>query len=136
MDPLLRSDLRELMAEHQIGVLALFGSRATDSAGARSDVDLAALRADRRRMSHRQLADLRLALADRSRAPVDLVDLASADTLLRFDIVSHGRLLGSTDRSLWIEFVARTLIDHDEIAPFIDDLVAGVGRVARKRAAP
>ena len=44
-------------------------------------------------------------------------------TRLRLDLEDH--------KSLYSEFVARTLIDHDDIAWILPELIAGVGRAAR-----
>ena len=83
-------------------------------------------------MTFRETADLKLALDERCTVPVDVVDLQTHDAILRFEVVSAAVVLYADTRARWTDFVARTLIDHDDLAPFIDDLVAGVARRAAR----
>src|SRR5204863_7940108 len=120
-----------------IGLLVLFGSRARGDARPASDLDLGVERVDGRGMSLREIGLLRDALA---RLPgigtteVDVVDLAAADALLRFEVARQGRLLHEARPGLYRELVGRTLVEHDDIAPFLPLLIAGVGRIARRAA--
>jgi predicted nucleotidyltransferase len=113
-----------------------FGSRATGRARASSDLDVGVERADRRRLTLPELGAVRdelaaLAAAEHGPVQVDVVDLRAADCLLRFEVARDGRLLFEDPEGRWTAFVSRTLIDHDDIAPFLPALVAGVGRAAR-----
>ena len=86
---LLRSEIDGLRA------IYLFGSRARSEAGAASDTDVAVLRdlpldnVDRWRVQER--------LAQRLHTDVDLVDLRSASTVLRLQVVARGRVLFEAD---------------------------------------
>ena len=86
---LLRSEIDGLLA------IYLFGSRARSEAGAASDTDVAVLRdlpldnVDRWRVQER--------LAQRLHTDVDLVDLRSASTVLRLQVVARGRVLFEAD---------------------------------------
>lgn len=126
--------LEATLREHHLAALVLFGSRARGTAHAGSDVDLAALRMDGRRMSHRELADLHTALSTHFDGPVDVVDLATADALIRFEILREGRLVRCLDRDAWVGLTARTLIEHDDVARFVGPCIRGVGRAARRAA--
>lgn len=69
----------------------LFGSRASGQETAGSDFDIAVL-ADKP-LGTRQQFELAQALADRLGCDVDLIDLHSASTVLRSQIIGHGRAL-------------------------------------------
>jgi predicted nucleotidyltransferase len=124
--------LRVLLERHEIGLLVLFGSRARGTPRPTSDTDLAVLATDERPLSFRSLGALVLDLERLAKTPVDLVDLAAADALLRFEVLRDGRILYVDDRERLVRFAARTLIDHDDVAPFLDACIAGVGRAARR----
>lgn len=122
-----------LAARHGLGIVVLFGSRGRGTEHARSDTDLAVLRGDGRRLSFHELAMLQSEFASSLGADVevDVADLATPDALFRYEVVSAGRVLVEAEPGLWSAFVARTLIDHDDIAPFVEACVAGVHRAAR-----
>jgi predicted nucleotidyltransferase len=127
------STLGALLGRHGVALLVLFGSRARGNERADSDLDLGALRADRRPMNLGELGRLQSDLESWSGLDAEVVDLARADALVRFEMVSDGRPLHEAEPGLWTDFVARTLIDHDDIAPFVAACVAGVGKAARTR---
>ena len=124
--------LRPILAEPAIGLLVVFGSRTREEHRPGSDLDLGALRQDGLPMNHRQLALLQDRFSECAAMPVDLLDLAVSDAIIRFEIVSQGRPLYETSAGAWRALVARTLIDHDDIAAFLPALRAGVGRAARR----
>lgn len=136
MDALARrlEALGPLLDEQRIALVLLVGSRAAGNARPGSDTDLAVLRTDGAPMRHRQLAELQDELSRRLDTDVDLVDLATADTLFRFEALGHGRLLRRSDRELWTALVARTLIEHADIERFLEPCIHGVGRAAREQA--
>ncbi len=118
------------LADAGLGLVVRFGSRARGTAHAQSDLDLAVLRTDDVRLSHRQLGELHLTLSDRFGIPVDVVDLRTADALLRREVIVDGEVLHATDREVWTDFVTRTLIELDDLGPMLDACVQGVLRVA------
>lgn len=67
----------------------LFGSQASGEASAASDVDLAVLA--EQPLTARQRWEIGEAIADILRRDVDLVDLRQASTVLRIQVVGHGR---------------------------------------------
>ena len=74
----------------------LFGSRAENTAKADSDYDLAFL-APGHPLDDQALYQLRLRLASRLDADVDLIDLEQASTVLQFQIVAKGIRVFSDD---------------------------------------
>jgi predicted nucleotidyltransferase len=127
-----RNGLESLLAGQGVGILVAFGSRVSGKERDDSDLDLGALRADGRPFRHRELADLLADLQERTPHHVDLVDLASADTLLRYEVLKNHERLFVDDRERWVLFVAGTLIEYDALLPFLDDLIAGVARRAQQ----
>lgn len=125
--------LRDLLARHAIALCVLFGSRARGDATARSDLDLGVIRADRRPFTFRELAaahlDLEQLLGDR----VDLVDLSTPDVVLRLAVARDGVVWFADARETWTDFVGCALVEHDDIAPWIEACVRGVGRAAARR---
>jgi len=105
----LREALPDLMAVY------LFGSAASGHAGRESDLDLAAL--TEKPMPARQRFNLAETLARIAGRDVDLVDLRSADTVLRMQVVERGRRLFARS---WLEaeefenFVYRDYADLNE----------------------
>lgn len=121
---------RAPLARHGIAVAVLFGSRARGDARAGSDVDVAVLAADGHRLSLREIGALKHDLESGGALRFDVIDLTSADTLVRFEILREGRVLIGGDEPAWKALIARTLIEHDRIAPYVQACVRGVGRNA------
>ncbi len=84
-----------------------FGSQAQGTATPESDVDLAILA--HRPLSLAVLFDLQQQLAALLHKDVDLVDLRSASTVLRMQVVSTGECLVSANEQNREEFEARAL---------------------------
>ncbi|HEY8961476.1 MAG TPA: nucleotidyltransferase domain-containing protein [Luteolibacter sp.] len=100
---------RSLAAFHPVAIY-LFGSMATGSARANSDVDLAFIPAepvDALACFHRAQE-----LAELFGREVDLVDLTKASTVLAKEVLRTGWLLEETDRNARQEFEMRTLADY------------------------
>ena len=129
---LLRSDsLSEVLAPHGVGVLIAFGSRVRGTDRAASDLDLGVLRSDGRALHHRELADLLVTLQALSDHAIDLVDLATADALLRYEAIQAYDLLYVECRDQWVNLVTKTLIEIDDLGPHLERMVQGVARRAR-----
>ena len=92
------------------------------------------MHADGRRLTHRELGEWRLRLSDRFGLEADVVDLATADCLLRREVISHGRILHASSREVWVDLVTRTLIDLDDLGPWLERCREGVRRAAKRDA--
>jgi predicted nucleotidyltransferase len=117
-----------------VRLAAAFGSVAQGSERSSSDVDVGIL-------LDPDTPDLRLKIeADLGRAAgreIDLVYLDAAPPLLRFEIASDGVLLVARDRSDWVDFRARAMIDWWDWAPTarkINDAV--IERLREKAGSP
>lgn len=117
-----------------LSLVVRFGSSARGTARHDSDLDLGVLRADGARLSHRELGALRLTLSDRYDAPADIVDLRTADALLRREVIRDGQVLHADGRDAWTNLVARTLIELDDLGPMLGAGIDGVLRAARAAA--
>ncbi|SDI06157.1 Nucleotidyltransferase domain-containing protein [Pseudomonas benzenivorans] len=73
----------------------LFGSQASGTAGAESDLDLAVLVAGE--VEPLRLWQLSGELADIAGVPVDLLDLRAASTVMQYQIITSGRRLWAAD---------------------------------------
>ena len=122
------------LASSDLALVVRFGSRERGNARPGSDLDLAVLHADGRRLTHRELGEWRLRLSDRFGLEADVVDLATADCLLRREVISHGRILHASSREAWVGLVTRTLIDLDDLGPWLERCREGVRRAAKRDA--
>lgn len=128
----LREASTPLLERHGIGLAVAFGSRARGTERPGSDLDVGVEHASRRRLELLQLGRLQEELSQLAGVQVDVVDLAAADCIARIEVARDGRVLFESEAGRWTDFVARALIDHDDVAGFLPALVAGVGRAARK----
>lgn len=92
----------------------LFGSRATGTAGAESDVDLAVLLA-RPSPAWDHLQRLRVDLEDLVASPVDLVLLDDCSPVLAMQVLREGGLLACRDPEALEAFTVRTLTDDADL---------------------
>ena len=90
-----------------VRAIYLFGSRARGDAGSASDVDLALLAP--KPLGSLARFELQERIAAALRVDVDLVDLSSASTVLRVQVVDSGRVLFERDAPEREEFEARAL---------------------------
>lgn len=88
----------------------LFGSNITGQFHADSDIDLAVLAP--RPFDQLARFDLQLALGALLDRDVDLVDLASANTVLRCEVTSRGELIWSADKDVALSFSGRVLGEY------------------------
>jgi predicted nucleotidyltransferase len=97
-----------------IELLVLFGSTARGTRTAGSDVDLGVRFRD---PSPALCQQVEAALGRAAGQEIDLVDLASASPLLRFQIARDGRLIHEGHPRAWTDFRARAMIDWWDWAP-------------------
>ncbi|MCC6619667.1 MAG: nucleotidyltransferase domain-containing protein [Deltaproteobacteria bacterium] len=127
----IRAQLPSLLASWPgIELVYLFGSHAAGATHPESDVDLAVL--SRHPIGAMARFELAQALAGRLGREVDLVDLSSASTVLRKEVVAHGRLLHASAPRARADFEWRALADYarlnEERRPILER-VAREGRV-------
>ncbi len=127
------SRLSDILERHTIALCVLFGSRARGDGTAGSDRDLGVLRRDRRSLSFRELGVLKLDLEDLFTESVDVVDLTTPDVALRMEVAREGVVGFAEPPELWADFVAKALVDHDDLGPWLEACVRGVGRAVRAR---
>lgn len=122
----------DLLCTRIPGLVAVyvFGSAATGDAHSDSDLDLAVLGESRLKSTARW--DLQGEAAILAGRAVDLVDLRSASSVMRMQVVSTGRLLFSRNRHEMERFEMYVLSDYcrlnEERRAILDD-VAQRGRV-------
>ena len=121
MPPLAFDDALDALG---LALVVRFGSRARGTAGPDSALDLAVLRADGARLTHRELGA-------RYGVDADVLDLAVADALLRREVIRDSVVIHASSRSAWTELVTRTLIALDDLGPMLEACIEGVRRAAR-----
>jgi predicted nucleotidyltransferase len=118
--------LLDVLRSRVPGLVAVyvFGSSETGLAHPASDLDLAVLAATRIDAMARW--ELQGALASSAGRPVDLVDLRSASTVMRMQVVSTGRVLFAPDRAEVDRFEMYVLADYcrlnEERRAILDDV--------------
>lgn len=124
-------DLGELIERARASVLSalpdvvavyVFGSAATGHHGPGSDLDLAVLGS--RPLPARDLYELARSLEVALGTDVDLVDLMTASTVLKYEVITQGRRIHCVDANTVIVFEARCLSEYgryrDGIASLLD----------------
>lgn len=115
------STIQKVLAPLQPIAVYLFGSVAENRERSDSDVDIAVL--FHHPITARELFDLQTELAEALSRDVDLVDLASASTVMRKEVLRTGRLLFEGDKLRREEFEMYTLSDYarlnEERAPIL-----------------
>jgi predicted nucleotidyltransferase len=101
-----------LAAETSVQLAVLFGSEARGTARGTSDLDVAVAGPD-----PSELGSLALRLERATGRSVDLLSLANAPPLLRFEIARDGRVLVERQPYLWSDFKARAMVDWWDWAP-------------------
>jgi predicted nucleotidyltransferase len=116
-----------LLAQAGVEVAILFGSAAKGMRRPDSDIDIGILPSPDRAVSF----DEELALAGQLEQilgrEVDLVRLDTASTLLRFE-ASQGRRLYEARLGAFADFVARALVEHEDLRPILLRCAAGMFR--------
>jgi hypothetical protein len=63
---------------------------------------------------------------------IDLVDLDSASTLLRWEVVRTGTVLAARDRYDLVDFRARVPLEYFDLQPFLEREADGLRRALEK----
>ena len=87
---------QDIATRYHLAFVVVFGSVASGTAREGSDIDIALLRKDRMPLSYTQFRDIVAACSEKiggSFSKIDLVDLATANILLRYEITAGGMLL-------------------------------------------
>jgi uncharacterized protein len=132
LDELRRSVSRVLDDEPRVSFCYLFGSAATTSTRADSDVDLAVALGTP--MSLMEEARLHERLARAVGTETDLVVLSHAPLWLRFRILGEGVVLYSRDEAARIRFRERTEHAYLDMRPYREEYLAAVRARARSGA--
>jgi uncharacterized protein len=109
-----------------IGFAVLFGSALTRSPDLARDVDVAC--SFSRPLSLLELGGLEGELEQALGQTVDLVDLDSASTLFRWEVLRTGQLILARDRDAWVTFQVRVQFEWDDLRPYFEREVAGLRR--------
>jgi len=113
-----------LAALPDVVAIYVFGSAATGDFAEDSDLDLAVL--GPRPYDGRRLYDVARSVEAALDVDVDLVDLITAPTLLKFEVIARGRSIYCADREVALEFEGRSLAEHgrfiEDFAPLFDQI--------------
>jgi predicted nucleotidyltransferase len=104
---ILRREIPELAGVY------LFGSAADGTLRPDSDVDLAFYAG--RPLERMRVLDLQEAIAKALKRDVDLIDLATAPTILQVQVIGEGRLLAALDADAVAFFEVRVIRDYYDL---------------------
>ena len=118
--------ITQFLTEHIPDLIAIyqFGSQAQGTARPDSDIDLAFLSAHP--ISGEQIFHLAQELAIRLHRDVDLVDLRSASTVMRMQVLTTGQCLATKNLQAKAEFEMYTYADYARLNEERRDLVKGI----------
>ena len=116
-----------MLAKAGVEVAILFGSAAKGRLRPDSDIDIGILTLPDRALSFNEELALATELERLLGREVDLVRLDTASTLLRFE-ASQGRHLYEARVGAFADFVARALVEHEDLRPILLRCAAGMFR--------
>jgi predicted nucleotidyltransferase len=119
--------LRGLFATAGAELAVVFGSAARERLRPDSDVDIGVLFPPAHQATLDELGDLSAALSRAVGREVDLVDLGTASTLLRFE-AARGRRLYQARPGAFGDFAARAALQYDDLRPILERCGWGVMR--------
>jgi predicted nucleotidyltransferase len=131
LSPAERTAVIDLIRERIGDVIAvyLFGSRAAGTGHETSDIDIAVLARDRIPAASRW--NIHNDLAEALRTDVDLIDLRSASTVMRVQVVATGALLFDGDSTARAEFEMTALSMYARLNQERQEILDQVGREGR-----
>jgi predicted nucleotidyltransferase len=118
-----------LAALPDVVAIYVFGSAASGGLGPDSDLDLAVL--GPRPYDGRQLYDLGRSIEVMSGLDIDLVDLITAPTLLKYEVITGGRQLHCADPDVALEFEGRCLTEYGDYKYRVEPLLEAVRETGR-----
>jgi predicted nucleotidyltransferase len=116
-----------LMAGAGVELAVLFGSAAKGKLRPDSDIDIGILLSPARALGFEDELALGAELERILGREVDLVRLDTASTVLRFE-ASHGRCLYESRPGAFADFVARALVEYEDLRPILLRCAAGMFR--------
>ena len=127
MDAIESPVVGRLLAQAGVEVAILFGSAAKGRLRPDSDIDIGILPSPDRALGFDEELALAAELEQILGREVDLVRLDTASTLLRFE-ASQGRRLYEARPGSFADFVARALVEHEDLRPILLRCAAGMFR--------
>lgn len=107
-----------------VSIVYLFGSRAEKKSNAMSDIDIGVVFKDEPRDEEvpRLYTELYDILTDHfPNFQIDLVFLQKANLELRFDAISHGRVLFESSQAMRLDFEERAMMMYADFRPLLDE---------------
>ena len=126
IDDSILEHIRQTLAPLNPAAVYVFGSTAKDRARRDSDLDLAIL--SEHVISPEDLLEAKTRLSEIIRRDVDLIDLSSANTVLRKEVLSGGRLLYALNAVQRANFEMYTLSDYARLNEERAPVLAALGQ--------
>ena len=119
--------ITEIANKYDIDVLAYFGSYQTEYYNKESDIDVGFLSS--RTLSTDELCSLleELIIFHR-KSEIDLVDLRTADPILRYEVALNGRVLYEREKGLFEKYSLYYIKRHYELKHVMEDRVKRIGK--------
>jgi uncharacterized protein len=114
-----------------LNAVYFFGSQANGTATSESDFDIAILTGAAKPLSNIALFDLQEQLASKLNADVDLIDLATANLVLQFEITTTGKLVYSKEGFSTLQFEALILSMYQRFDLERASILAEIARTAK-----
>lgn len=127
----LQQELVEIANRYRLELLICFGSYMTEYYHDESDIDLACLSEHPLELEDRMNLLRELSLAYR-KSEIDLVDLQTADPVLRCEVAINGRLLYEREEGLFERYGLYYVKRFYELRPIIEEEMEAITRRIRE----
>ena len=119
-----------LKARTEVRLAFLFGSSVSRGVESADDLDLAVVFT--RPLALLEQCQLATQLEEAAGREVDLIDLDSASTLLRWEVVRTGIPVFVRDAAALVDFRARVPLEYFDLLPFLEREAAGLREVLER----
>lgn len=120
------NNIKEIVEKYKIKILVYFGSYGTEYYHNESDIDIAYL-SDSDLSFEEQNTFLEDLIKFHKKSEIDLVDLKSADPILRFEIARNGRVLYEKEPNLFDRYSLYYIKRIYELRPVIKEQIHQIG---------
>lgn len=135
--------LKDICEKYKIHLMILFGSYGTERFNNKSDIDIAIIGENPQLLKTRYLEMLEELSGYFDYREIDLILLNHADSLLKFNIATDGKLIYEKEKGLFQIFQVRAMSEHNDARKFyeldkkyIDNYIKEGGKGGKYRTGP
>ncbi len=126
-DKLIKRSISEIAHKYTIDFLVYFGSYQTKYYTSDSDIDIAFL-SSKTIDNEKKVSLLEDLILYHRKSEIDLVDLRTAEPLLRYEIAKEGKVLYEKESGLFDKYSLFYIKRYYELKPLIDERTKNIGK--------